>query len=91
MLRKSFYTLLLSFMMSATAMADMKIGFVNVARLLEKAPQAEQAKKELEREFSGATRNWSQSRKKSRAWKTVQARILRRWVLTSVSVSSVIW
>ncbi|MEY2700883.1 MAG: hypothetical protein RIQ52_1638 [Pseudomonadota bacterium] len=53
MLRKSFYTLLLSFMMSATAMADMKIGFVNVARLLEKAPQAEQAKKELEREFSG--------------------------------------
>ena len=32
--------------------ADLKIGFVNVARLLEKAPQAERAKKELEREFS---------------------------------------
>jgi outer membrane protein len=32
--------------------AELKIGFVNVARLLEKAPQAEQAKKELEREFS---------------------------------------
>lgn len=32
--------------------ADLKIGFVNVAKLLEKAPQAEQAKKELEREFS---------------------------------------
>jgi outer membrane protein len=31
--------------------ADLKIGFVNVARLLEKAPQAEKAKKDLEREF----------------------------------------
>ncbi|MBM4200265.1 MAG: OmpH family outer membrane protein [Gammaproteobacteria bacterium] len=31
--------------------ADLKIGFVNVARLLEKAPQAEAAKKDLEREF----------------------------------------
>lgn len=37
--------------MSASA-ADMKIGFVNVAKLLEKAPQAEKAKKELEREFA---------------------------------------
>lgn len=32
--------------------ADLKVGFVNVARLLEKAPQADQAKKELEREFA---------------------------------------
>lgn len=31
--------------------AETKIGFVNVAKLLEKAPQAEKAKKELEREF----------------------------------------
>jgi outer membrane protein len=34
-----------------TFAADLKIGFVNVARLLEKAPQAEAAKKDLEREF----------------------------------------
>jgi outer membrane protein len=45
--------LLLGLLMSANSQAaDLKIGFVNVARLLEKAPQAEQAKKELEREFS---------------------------------------
>jgi outer membrane protein len=45
--------LLLGLLMSANIQAaDLKIGFVNVARLLEKAPQAEQAKKELEREFS---------------------------------------
>lgn len=31
---------------------EVKIGFVNVARVLEKAPQAEQAKKKLEQEFS---------------------------------------
>lgn len=35
----------------ASFAADLKIGFVNVARLLEKAPQAEAAKKDLEREF----------------------------------------
>lgn len=32
--------------------AELKVGFVNVPRLLEKAPQAEAAKKELEKEFS---------------------------------------
>ena len=32
--------------------AELKIGFVNVPRVLEKAPQAETAKKDLEREFS---------------------------------------
>jgi outer membrane protein len=37
--------------LSASA-ADLKIGFVNVAKLLEKAPQADKAKKELESEFS---------------------------------------
>ena len=31
---------------------DLKVGFVNVPRVLEKAPQAEAAKKDLEREFS---------------------------------------
>jgi len=32
--------------------ADVKVGFVNVARILEKAPQAEKAKIALEKEFS---------------------------------------
>jgi len=32
--------------------AEIKVGFVNVARLLEKAPQAAQAKVDLEKEFS---------------------------------------
>lgn len=45
--------LFMGLFMAATAMAgDLKIGFVNVPKLLEKAPQAEKAKKELEREFS---------------------------------------
>ncbi len=32
--------------------AELRIGFVNVAKVLEKAPQAEKAKKRLEKEFS---------------------------------------
>ncbi len=32
--------------------AELKIGFVNVAKVLEKVPQAEEAKKRLETEFS---------------------------------------
>lgn len=53
MLRNILCCALLGLLMGSTAQAsDLKIGFVNVARLLEKAPQAERAKKELEREFS---------------------------------------
>lgn len=37
--------------------AELKIGFVNVARVLEKAPQAEKAKKRLEQEFSPRDRH----------------------------------
>ncbi len=44
-----FLTLLL---VANISYAELKIGFVNVARVLEKAPQAEQAKKRLEKEFS---------------------------------------
>jgi len=44
--------LLSFFMLSTSAWAELKIGFVNVPRVLEKAPQAEQAKKRLEKEFS---------------------------------------
>jgi outer membrane protein len=34
------------------ALADVKVGFVNIAAIMEKAPQAEAAAKALEREFS---------------------------------------
>lgn len=39
-------------LLSTAQAADIKIGFVNVARILEKAPQAEKAKVALEKEFS---------------------------------------
>ncbi len=38
---------------SPAAMADVKIGFVNIIQVMEQAPQAETARKALEREFSG--------------------------------------
>jgi outer membrane protein len=44
-----FLTLLL---VANVSYAELKIGFVNVAKVLEKAPQAEKAKKRLEKEFS---------------------------------------
>ena len=34
------------------AMAELKIGFVNVAKVMSESPQAEKARKELEKEFS---------------------------------------
>jgi outer membrane protein len=37
---------------SGASFAELKIGFVNVPRVLEKAPQAEDAKKRLEQKFS---------------------------------------
>jgi outer membrane protein len=37
---------------SGAGFAELKIGFVNVPRVLEKAPQAEDAKKRLEQKFS---------------------------------------
>jgi outer membrane protein len=39
--------------LSSTAMAEVKIGFVNIIEVMEKAPQAEAARKALEQEFSG--------------------------------------
>lgn len=51
-----FPLLLLCLMLSAVAMnvqaADLKIGFVNAALVLEEAPQADAARAELEKEFS---------------------------------------
>ncbi|MDD4906213.1 MAG: OmpH family outer membrane protein [Methylobacter tundripaludum] len=45
--------LFLGLLLAANASyADLKIGFVNIPAVLEKAPQAEKAKKRLEQEFS---------------------------------------
>jgi outer membrane protein len=53
MMGKKISVALLALLASASiSAADLKIGFVNVAKLLEKAPQAEKAKKDLEREFA---------------------------------------
>ncbi len=43
---------LLAFIVSTAAMAELKIGYVNAARLLEEAPQAELATKRLKQEFA---------------------------------------
>ncbi|PKM12853.1 MAG: hypothetical protein CVV13_03865 [Gammaproteobacteria bacterium HGW-Gammaproteobacteria-3] len=45
--------LLLGLLLTANAAwAELKVGFVNIPAVLEKAPQAEKAKKRLEKEFS---------------------------------------
>lgn len=50
---KSKIALFLTLMLAAsTSFAELKIGFVNVAKVLEKAPQAAKAKSRLETEFS---------------------------------------
>jgi len=51
MLKKSalFFGLIL---FTSICFAELKIGFVNVPKVMEKAPQAEKAKKRLEKEFS---------------------------------------
>jgi outer membrane protein len=50
---KTKMALFLGLLLSANvSYAELKIGFVNIAAVLEKAPQAEKAKKRLELEFS---------------------------------------
>lgn len=50
---KSKITLFLGLLfITNVSFADLKIGFVNIPQVLEKAPQAEKAKKRLEQEFS---------------------------------------
>lgn len=50
---KTKFVLFLGLLLTMTqSYADLKIGFVNIPAVLEKAPQAEKAKKRLELEFS---------------------------------------
>jgi len=56
MMRKLFYPVLALVLavgaVPAVSAADLKLGFVNTARVLEEAPQAEAARKRLEQEFA---------------------------------------
>ncbi len=52
MVKKIGIALLVLLASTSLPAAELKIGFVNVAKLLEKAPQADKAKKKLEREFA---------------------------------------
>lgn len=47
--------------------AEVKVGFVNVARVLDKAPQAEQARTRIEREFAPKDRNLVDQQKELRS------------------------
>lgn len=56
--------LFLGLMLAANiSYADLKIGFVNIPAVLEKAPQAEKAKKRLETKFSGRDKQLQQAAK----------------------------
>lgn len=52
MRKNLFLILLLGFSAYSVNAEEIKIGFVNVPRILENAPQAAQAKKDLEKEFA---------------------------------------
>ncbi len=52
MMKKKVSLFLALLLVANVSFAELKIGFVNIAKVLEKAPQAEKAKKRLEKEFS---------------------------------------
>ncbi|MEY4767689.1 MAG: hypothetical protein RL637_328, partial [Pseudomonadota bacterium] len=52
MIRNKIVLLLSLLLITPLSYAELKIGFVNVPKVLEKAPQAEKAKQRLEKEFS---------------------------------------
>ncbi len=52
MMKKKIPLFLVLLFVANVSFAELKIGFVNVAKVMEKAPQAEKAKKRLEKEFS---------------------------------------
>ena len=54
--------LLAVFSASSVAYAQPKIGFVNIAKIMEQSPQAEAARKALEREFSGRDKQLTSAR-----------------------------
>lgn len=61
--------LLLIFLLPVNVLAENKIGFVNMAVILEKAPQADAARKELERDFSAREANLTAERAEIKEFK----------------------
>ena len=64
MIVKNYWLFLILFILgfSTYAHAETKIGFVNVAKIMEVSPQAEAARKALEREFSSRDKQLTSSR-----------------------------
>lgn len=60
--RLTIFLLLIMISVSSVAYAQPKIGFVNIAKIMEQSPQAEAARKALEREFSGRDKQLTTSR-----------------------------
>ena len=60
---------LMLMLVAGVSHAELKIGYVNVAKVLEKAPQAAKAKTRLETEFSRVTKRLSHSKRKSKTLK----------------------
>ncbi len=60
-------SLLALLVLSAASAAEVKVGFVNVGKVLDKAPQAEQARNRIEREFAPRERELLKRQKEVRA------------------------
>lgn len=56
-MKKLVYTLLIAAFSWSAYGAELKLGFVNAAKILEEAPQAEAARNKLEREFAPRDKN----------------------------------
>lgn len=57
MVKQRLALFLILLLVANVSYAELKIGFVNIAKVLEKAPQTEKAKKRLEKEFSPRSRH----------------------------------
>jgi len=59
---------LVSFAVNAQS-ADLKVGYVQVDKILQEAPQTAESGKKLEREFSPRSKNWIAWLNKLKIWK----------------------
>jgi outer membrane protein len=67
---------------SAVALAQFKVGFVNIAKVLEKAPQAESARTRIEKEFAPRDRELLDGQKEVRA---LEDRLVKNGAVMSAS------
>ncbi len=66
----------------AVALAQFKVGFVNIAKVLEKAPQAESARTRIEKEFAPRDRELLDGQKEVRA---LEDRLVKNGAVMSAS------